>query len=340
MRNLKKLLFKKNDGFALMIVMWSIIIISIFFVSLLHEIFISNFLVKKDLENKKVRQVAYSAVNKAIGKLLSDKTIYDSKKDVWVGLEKGNVDEYKYEIIITDIGSRINVNFANKKVVSEISWFNKYLESIKDSELIYDINLLKYNLGKKISETETILTTYGKFNIYTDHIEGLLKLLKLLNINEYHSNLILKDLKEFRENKVEISSLEELPLYLTSLDMLTFEKIKPFITLEGRYNVNLVEKRVLTNLFKGLEINQSYINKIIGYRREREIKKIKDLLFISDEKLTILERYLTTYSRYLLIEVSIFKEGNVIKKVKTVVERNREGNLAWNIKILNWSETG
>lgn len=326
-----------ETGYALIIVLWAVVILSIIFVNLADEVHLNSVLVKNNLDESKLQQVAVSGVMKGINQLKVDKTEYDTKKDQWTKEIEDQLDNLKYKVEIKDVGSRLNINYSRYEILSELNWWDEELEKrLVEEGLIPDLKLLKDDLGDNYNDTVELLTTYGEFNLNNDRLQALRKLLELNNIDKFESELILDYLQKKRNKDEIIKKVDELQtLYLKGLRTSTLEKLKPYLATQGRLNINFVSEEILELILKSLKNNSSSKEEIISFRKENEIKKLSQLKFLGKE----LSRYFTVSSHYFLIKATVFSSSNKrLKEIKSIVKRTRIEDGDWQVKILKWSE--
>jgi hypothetical protein len=304
------------------------------------EVHLSSLLLRNNLDERKVRQVNISAFNLAINSLLEDESDFDTKWDKWIIDKKGEIDNIKYEIEIEDIGSKFNINFSNYIFLSQLACWNNNMENMLNESLIYDLFLLKNGSGEAYyDENYDYLNTFGKFNINCDNLNSLGKILDLILIHESIKALIISSLNNLRHDEKYLSSIDDLPLYINGLDLNTLEKLRPFISTQGRFNINFISDELLGIIIKGLKIDSKYKNTIIKYRQNNEIRDLSELKFIMPEAdFKILKPCFTTSSTYFLIHIKSFLDNSERNKnIEVVVERVK-GDNGREIRIIKWSE--
>ncbi|AGB41468.1 type II secretory pathway, component PulK [Halobacteroides halobius DSM 5150] len=335
----------KNQGYALIIVLWTIVILSIILTSLVDEVSLNTMLVSNNLQQKRTDQVAVSGVMLGINQLKKDKTDYDTNNDQWTKVIEGELNNLKYKVRIKDIGSKFNINYNSYQLFYSFGWWNRELEKRLKQGLISDLVLMKDSFGKDYDQAEKFLTTYGKFNLNTDRLESLKQLMLSLQINEFQTGLVIDYLRKQRKQNNMFRNIDKLDkLYLKGLAASTVEKIEPYITTKGRININIARQELLSAILSqqlrvGLDSSHLYINKILNYRQENGIKNLNNLQRImSVKKLEAIKPYFTVTSHYFLITTKIFSGSNNFKKeVKAIVKRKKKNN-QWQVKILRWQE--
>lgn len=340
-----KILHKKIRGYTLIIVLWAIVIISLTLTSLIDEVHLNNLILRYNLDERQFNQVATAGIIKGINQLLIDETTYDTKFDLWYKELKEETQEFTSTIKIEDIGSRLNINFAPFKIIEELDfWEEELTEELKELDLIPNLIFLKEFLGEDYKSGKEVLTTQGLFNIYYSPLSSLAKLLELVGTDEQHIELILKDWQEFRKTNINIELLEELAVLIESLDLLTFNKIEPYLTHKASMNINFVPEKVLKATLTGLweleklKIND-YLAELISLRQTEGIEEFNQLLNIFPiNKYNQLEKYFTTSSYYFIITSTVVSNTGQTKEIRAVVERFKIDNDKWQIKIVEWLE--
>lgn len=326
----------KQGGYALIIVLWSIVILTIIFSYLLDDFLLDSLLIEGYSQQKRLRQAAVSAYNIGLNTLLNDETIYDTQKEDWLKPIEGNIDGVDYTVNISDVGSKININYDPFKILRGIEDWDEEIEGYLEEDLIADVFLLKELLSEENYQVlEEYTTTYGNYNLNQDPVKKLKKLLDLLDL-DINSDTVISSLEKYREEGKKISNLEELPNILNGLGSTDkLDILKSYLSIEGRININLVDEEILTAIFTANDLDEKTIKKVISFRKDNEIKEIGDLgSLMNDEKLAGL---FTTHSQYLGLSVDVAVDENRKYKIECVIRRNFEEE-KWSIKVISWSE--
>ena len=333
-------MYKREEGYTLIIVLWAIVILSLIFVNLIDKTHIENVLILNNKKNIKNYETILSAVNLGINQLKKDTTIYDSKKDNWYKPLEGRLDGFNYTVLIRDSGSKLNINYTQKKILSKLSWWNKELKNNIGNSLVPDLLYIKGLLGANYNNAKNVITTYSKYNINSDSINGMKNLLYFVGTPGGQVNVIVDSLEKYRKKEKRIKSINQIPAAVKGLDLSTLEKLRPYITVKGQININLVSENVLTAILRGLRMNQNQGEDIINYRGIYVIKEISQLEeILSEENFKKIAPFLTTTSRIFTMKVIVSDdEGAHSEEVNLVLERSSSGKGNWNIKIIKWQE--
>ncbi len=334
-------LTKNEEGYTLIIVLWSIVILTIIFSYLLDDVILDSHLIEGYSQQKQLREVALSAYNIGINSLLNDQTVYDSSQDDWLNPIEGSMEGVSYLVKISDIGSRLNINYEDLAILREIKGWDEQIEAHIEKSLIAELYLINNLISDDSSNDILIndsLTTYGKFNLNQDSPEKLHKLFNLLDLNYVSSEMIIESLKEYRDDGEMVTNLEELPTQIDGLDFSAFQKIKPFLTVQGRININLVSVDNLNAIFKGKEIDQAISNQILSYRKENEISEINELEnLLGEDRFEEIAGLFTTQSKYIKLNISAVMAEKRRYEIDCIITREyQDGN--WQIEVISWSE--
>lgn len=328
---------KDQEAYTLIIVLWSLVILAIIFSYLLDEVILENYIIEASNQEKRLRQAALSAIHQGIYVLINDDSIADTKKDSWLEPVIGKYDEITYQIQIEDIGSRLNVNYSKKEILDEIPLFQGNNDFI-DGLIAEPYFLKHYFTDEEYFESKDYITTYGRFNIKQDPAKNLVNLLNHLGLSTSDSNIFISKLEGIQEEGKEIEILDEVPLLVEGLDLSTFEKIRPYLTLEGRININLVNPEIINLIVAGEGFELSLAKKLIAYLEGNDINELEDLKnVLSDEEYKQIANHFTTSSYYLKLRAVAILEDLKEYEISCVIIREYDGD-SWIIKILSWSE--
>ncbi|MFW5972256.1 MAG: hypothetical protein ACOCRL_02090 [Bacillota bacterium] len=332
-------IFKNEEGYTFIIVIWTLVIIGIIFSSLYDEVTLNNLLVRNNVQEKRLYQEAVSGVSLAIHALKEDETLYDSSFDKWT-------EEISYEgengitsvVNIVPIGNKLNINYTDQAILRQLNWWNENIEKEIAEVLIPDLVFMKSILGDNFEKSKEILTTYGRFNVNDDEITGMDKILRNAEIQDALREQITESLKNHRENK-KIESLEVLMDEIEGLDDGIFEKIEKYLTTEGRININFVNEEVMKFIFKNEKIESRSYENILSLREEEEITDLHDIdEFIPRDGKEKIIKYFSVSSNYFKVNVkSSSSEGNTVYNLEAIIERNyNKEDEEWNLQVIKW----
>lgn len=337
------LIFNKEEGYTLIIVLWSIVILTLIFSYLLDDYFLENFLVENYSRQQKIKEAAFSAYNIGLNLLLNDETLYDAGSDPWVKGVRGEIDGLKYTVSIEDIGSRINLNYDDLEIINRLDVWEGDLAEISDcldELLLADLIFLKGFLAAEDYQVlSAYTTTYGSYNINHDSPRKINKILNLLDLTYVQHNVLIENLVNLREEGEVINNLDELPLLVEGLGVYVYEEIKPFLSTEGRININLVDREILKAVFLHYELEKEPLDIILSYREENEIKNLGDLsTLINNEAFAEISTIFTTGSVFLEITVQVESDEKMGYLINSVVKRVYQDG-KWLLDVLSWSES-
>ncbi len=330
-------LTKNEEGYTLIIVLWSIVILTIIFSYLLDDVILDSHLIEGYSQQKQLREVALSAYNLGINTLLNDQTGYDSNQDDWLNPIEGSMDGLSYLVKISDVGSRLNINYEDLAILREVQGWDKQIEGLIEEGLIADLYLMN-NFLSEDSLVNDSLTTYGKFNLNQDSPEKLQKLFDFLDLNYVPSEIVIESLNEYREEGERFTNLEELPTLIDGLDFSAFQQIKSFLKVQGRININLVSVDNLNAIFKGKEIDQAISNQILSYQKENDITEMDELVnLLGEDKFEEIAGLFTTQSKYMKLDISAVMAEKRRYEIESVITREYQDR-KWQIEVISWSE--
>ena len=341
----------KEEGYALLLVIFAMTILSVIFINLVEVIHVNNLLVRNNLNERELRLAAESGLVRGIKKLLTDDTLSDSYDDDWTKPFSGIAGRIAYEVTIEDIGSRLNINYTSYRIISECLpwWKPSFQTELEKHGLCSELVSLREILGEDYPEAKKVLTTYGPFDLNLDRLEGISKLLRLLGVGEVHAELIVDSLEELRAEGYVFKTVDELPLHVIGMDLLTFSKLKPHLTVIPRLNINFLSDDLISAILKlsalGLELTDERLEGLLAFLRENEIKNLAQIMgFFPMRDMEVLDRYFGVRSRYFLITADADSAGKGSFTLQAVVERTSrnlvesERNREWEVKILRWLE--
>lgn len=338
----------KEEGYVLIIVLWTVVILSIILANLIDELHLQSLLVKNNIDNQKNYQALKSGINRGIRQLLADESEFDVNNDLWFKKITGKINGIEYQVEIKDIGNQFNINYSPLHFLKEFSdWDEKFEETLEESDLFADKIFLKDMVeeikteNKDYSQLVSNLNIYGLFNINTGRLEGLKKLMIYKRIEEGEAGSIASELKKVRKDH-KFDSVEELQSLLNSLNTVTYDRIKPYLTTEPQININFASQKTMEIIFKVIwgfdqEAVNHYLKEIVEYRQKKDIEELADLNEIIDpDRLNEIRPFFSVRSRYFLIKSRISEE----LVMKVIVERELSEEDKWKIKIIKWNEEG
>lgn len=312
---------------------------TIIFLYLLDDVLINNYLLKGYADYITMRQAALSGYNIGVNLLLNDKSIYDTEKDPSFQPIHGSIDGVEYLVLIKDAGSRPNVNYDDINILKELEGWNDELETYLENNFIPDLLFIKDCLPEEDYPLfRASVTTYGNLNLNHDSPGKLKKLFEQLELGHFYSETLCESLKEYREEK-KIISIDELPFEIEGLDLTVFEKIREYLTIEGRMNINFVDPDVLKSIIRVKGFDSRIADRILSYRKENEIKDIEELegIMHGEEYAEIADLF-TTNSRYIELNVLAQVSDKSAYEIYSVLERSYQDK-RWIIKVLSWNES-
>jgi len=332
-------IIRRNNekGYTLIIVLWTLVILGIIFSALIEEVSLNNNLLEYNLREQKIRELMVSGVMLAINKLKTDETTFDTIRDQWHQVVKGEQDGIKYEVEILDAASKVNINYSAEALLKGFDWWNEELMERRNRSIIPDLVFIRSILGEDYQDARKLLTIYGNYNLNADPVEGLEKLLRFLDISEQQIKIITNNLKEFRDEGKQFQSIEQFPLEIEGVDLATFEKIKPYLGITGRVNINLVEDAILALYLETAGVSKKYVEELIEYREEHDIEELDQIYkLLPDDAATFLTKHFSASSTFFLISISIKPEDTVQSYLyRVLVEREYDGE-EWQVKVIKW----
>lgn len=351
-----------EKGYALIIVLWTIVIVGILFANLADETYLNNLLTRNDLKKREVRDASVSGLMYGIDTLKTEIDYNDLEGMTVKELEFEFGDDIDCQVKIEEVGSRLNLNYDPYWLLSSLKWWSKDLrKEIKENELFPNLSFAREIIEEKhdkdykkfsfdVASKEVM--TYGKFNINYSRLDSLKKLLELRDVDENQINIIMYEVNRIRREKKLIDEIDDIPDLINGLDKSSFDKIKSYLSTDGRININLVPKELLEVLIERIllsvdgdpKLASRYSSLIVNYRddyRIEDFKKLQTRLNIfQGEGFNLLNVYFSTYSKYFSIKVkSLSKNLKIKKDLNVIVERLKVGRGTYKIKIINWFES-
>ncbi len=344
-------LIEDNRGYALLIILWTLVILGVIFSSLVDETYLSTLLVKNSLDNKRVDQALVSGVMLGIEQLLSDKTDYDTVEDQWLEVMQSELDNIQYQVEIKDVGSRLNINYLPYGSLEYFDWWDKkkekeFKELIKEEGLIYQLSMLESIIGDEYDQASEYLTINGKFNINTGNLVMFQKLTDSLGLDPVERDKIIGYLVEKRRINQIIESVDDLEILYRKRGLLpeSLDLVRSYLVAKGDININLVKEENLESILNRIfnsnsKKAQRYTEEIIDYRRKEEIKELSQLkLFLTGINLKRFSQYFSTFSKYFLIKSTILNGNDYQSEVSAVIERYQDDLKNWRVRIIQWNK--
>ncbi|MBM7557524.1 type II secretion system protein GspK [Halanaerobacter jeridensis] len=367
---------KNTNGYALIVVLWSIVILSIIFVNLIDEAKLNSLLLRNNLQRRELKEAAVDGVMRGIDLLESDKTTADTRDEEWAKtLELPPQRQVRTKVQISDVGSKLNINYAAEddllqlqnlewaevkwnKLAAKLVWEDDLSAAEREKKLglLSDFVELKAEFEAKADyqQAQQIFTTYGRFNPNLYQSAAWKKLLfflkEKLDLSALNQRIIAASAQKLVSTEEgaakEFATVEDFLKQAFPTDPLLREKIAPYLTVDKRININFVSQEVLELLLTRIErskLSHDYKKtaaKIVAYCRTHEVKKLSKLNQIGVGMITKeLKKYLTTQSSYFLIEVTaVNQQSKQEQKIAAVVHRIREDKNKFKVQIIKWQE--
>lgn len=335
-----------DDGVALIVVLWMIVILSFLLISLTEDIQLESFLTRNLIEQTAVQQIAQAGIARGLAELIGDQTFVDGQDERWLKPIKGQIeDQGSFEVTVEDIGSRFNLNYLKKPLLETLlaDFSAEFIAKRKDVFPLYVFQDLTSLTDQDLQLVKEKITFYGKFNINTDDLEIFKEILLRNDLAEGYAEEIIFELNQLEEP---LTSLDDLFFNLPKLGTIALDKLRDEIDFQGKININLVDQDVFFLLLDGLQISRSQTNELLTYLDHELIDNL-DLLdeLLAEEVAKSLKNYLSINSRYFRITSKAKSANSWINKTIVVeVERlpkttARDRVLEWNTKILSWVES-
>lgn len=338
--------FKSNDGVALIMVLWAIVILSFLLISLSEDIRLESFLTRNLMDQTQIQYIAQAGLARGLAELTNDQSIADGLQEKWLQPIKGQIeDRGSFVVSIEDIGSRFNMNYIGEPVLGQL------LDELEPEFKEWRLENLPIHLMQELEEFsegnyENIkdqITFYGKFNLNNDDYSVLKEVMMNQRVSEWITDQVVQELLKLEEP---LLSKDDLLLKVPSLDMSTYELIEDQVDIVGNLNINLVDEEIITLLLDVLKIPQDRLTEITTMREKETIDDLQVLAqLIGKEDSEKLAPYLTVTSRYFRItsiaeSSSTSIQKTIIIEVERIPEKITQGEvLEWGTKILSWVES-
>jgi len=237
---------------------------------------------------------------------------------------------------------------------------NLLFDTIDELQLVEGIISAEENL---FSAMKDHITVTGKINLNIVESKTLATLMyEAGTVTDLSGTELEKKLEEYESlankaidlRKAKKEGEGALPYIITNTDtrLITtlgkehYERIKPYVTWQGKINVNTASKEVLYAYFLGVLGADSghFADEIISARNEKPFKTYRELddriadfgtIKKANDYIPVRE-YLTTKSTHFTIEsVGYLKGSPFTKKITAIVEREEKAG-KFQIKILTW----
>lgn len=338
--------FKSNDGVALIMVLWTIVILSFLLVSLAEDIRLESFLTRNLMDQIQVQYIAQAGIARGLAELTNDQSIADGLQENWLVPIKGQIENQgTFKVSIEDIGSRFNINYIGEPVLGQL--IAEFEPEFKDWRLenlpIYLVQEIEEFVESGDKKIKDLITFYGKFNLNIDDYSVLKEMMINHRISEWIADQVVQELQKLEEP---LRSKDDLLLKVPSLDMSTYDLIEDEVDIVGNLNVNQVDEEIITLLLEVLKIPQDRLTVITTMREKETIDNLQVLAQpIGEEEFQKLVPYLTVTSRYFRITSTAESSSTSIQKtiiieVERIPEKVARGEvLEWGTKILSWVES-
>lgn len=335
-----------EDGLALIVVLWTIVILSFLLLSLSEDIQLESFLTRNLMEQIQVQFIAQAGISRGIAELTGDRTISDGIQEKWLTPVQGQIDNRgSFVVQIEDIGSRFNINYIGEPVLSALvqDLGKEFSEWRLDKLPFYLKQELEEFESVDFSQIENLIAYNGKFNINTDDYAVLKQIVLAERISEWTAEQVIHELAGVEKP---VTSLDDLLLKVPGLDLNTFEVIRDEIDVKGNINLNMVSEEVLVVLCRALGIPQDQVTAITTMREKETIESLDVLnILVGDENYKKIIPYFDITSKYFRItstaqSASTAIEKKIIIELERIPERVAQGRvLEWRTKILSWVES-
>lgn len=335
-----------EKGAALILVLWTVVILSFLILSLVEDIQLESFLTRNLMDQIQVEFIAKAGISRAMAELTGDLTVADGVHEPWLLPIRGSIDDQgSFDVTIEEIGSRININYANDLVLSSMMTdrVKEFLQWRLTAGPFYLIQELKEFEGEDFTQLEKVMTYYGKLNLNTDDYAMFRQMMVRKRVSDWIADQIIDEL---RRAEKPIQSMEDLLMKVPSLDLSIYEMLQDDIDMIGNININLASEEVLTILARVTGISEEQIEMIMAFREQETIEFIgaleKDL---GEESYRKLAPYLDVTSRYFRITCKAqststgIKRDIIVEVERTPVQVARGRVLEWRTQILSWVES-
>jgi type II secretory pathway component PulK len=341
-------------GATFIIVIWVIVIITFLLGSAVEEVDLDLNLSKNFSHWTSSYYLARAGVEEAITFLLDDDNEYDSLDEPWSLLSERpwiELSTGEYQVKIEDEGSKLNLNTITESLLKSLPVLSREdVDSFLDWRDLEDgckhrnglfeaVEEIKYIQGfeKIYDEVKGLFTVYGKFNPNIVDFEAFDALLIALGVDKFQSQMITNDLIARRHSGERFRTEEEFKDATTSFTEEIWEKLMPFITMEGSINLNTVSAALLEVIFSHIGLSQE-VERVIEIRETAPFTNLSEIVN-EPEKLHALKDYFTVRSEYFYISArGKAKDSKVISGIEVIVRRYKESSDdKWNVKILSWT---
>lgn len=338
--------WKTNDGVALIMVLWTIVILSFLLLSLSEDIQLESFLTRNLMDQEQVEFLAQAGIARGLAEITGDRTLADGKDEPWSKPINASIDNRgSFEVKIEDIGCRLNINFVGEPILPQL--ITDYGKEFAD----WRRDKFPFSLMQELEEFPNFdfkgiankITFYGKFNLNTDDYTILKEIMLKRKISEWTAEQIIQDL---RRAERPILSLDELPLKVPSMDLSTLGMIRDAVDVKGSININLVSEDLLVLIMRAYRAEQDQITYITTLREKETIESLDKLIPVLGEYgYNLVSPLFDVTSKYLRITSTAKSASSAIEKkivieVERIPEKVAQGRvLEWRTKILSWVES-
>lgn len=330
----------------MILVLWTVMILGFILLSLADEIRLESFLTRNLMEEIRVEFAAKAGLARAMAELTGDRTVADGLSEAWLLPIRGSIDDQgSFEATIEDIGSRININYANSLVLESMMTdrVKSFLEWRREKGPFYLLQELEEFEGEDFTQMEEVMTYYGKFNLNADDSAVLRQMMVRRRVSDWVADQIIDELQQAEKP---IRSLDDLYLKVPSMDMAVFQLIRDDVDVVGNININLVNEEVLEILARVTGLGREQLDVIIAFRERETIESLEILQQdLGEESYTRILPYVDVSSRYFRITCKAqsaltgIKKEIILEVARIPKEVARGRVLEWRTEILSWVES-
>lgn len=364
---------KHDQGSTLLLVVWIMSVLGVVASFLLYRAEVEIALVAS-LENEiKLSQIAQEILHERMVYLGTDETPSDSQFDDWYGGGRIDLERngYQVTVIISDEGSKPNVNLMNEDTLSQIvppeyrvnpilDWididddtresgaeiaFYELLDPPYKARNGFFSSRLEINQAMDCFEfydiIESEITVYGKINPNTiDHVT-FASMLNSLGFDVLFTERCSMDFQTFKQQPMNRFNEMDDFLRLSSITIETRDKLKPYFHFNGNCNVNMVSSKGLKAWLRKLGLAPELESKIIERRKQQPFEDQNQfeswfVTFIGPIEGKRLGDYFVTYSTIIRYQIWVSK-GESKYYLDTVQERTRDDMKdKWRVNLLSW----
>lgn len=366
-----------ESGSILIMITWMLLVIAAVAGFLLYRAEL-EWAVTLNLErNRRVDELAREVLTEHLALLAADDNDFDSPTEPWFnrnGIFELERQGYRITVQVEDEGSKPRINLLGeqslKKLLGDelspdpvLDWIDintekrengaetPYYQGLNPAYKARDAfiaslhELLQIKDGLKYYEKlAPLVTVYGGYNPNTLNAEQLSGLLLGCGIEKNRVERVIADElidDVLIKKKYRFSSLDDLRK-ISAIDLETFSQIKPFLQLEGCYNINFQTKTSWELLLKEIGQNESWAEKTCNLCKVKPMASVDELLAFwgvkEEESKKRILGYLTTVSTVFRYQIWLVKNQRIFY-LTTVQKRIAAGlKTKWRLQPLSWLE--